>query len=150
MLVPEAVESRIDRADLCAHLRVVPIGEPMPELRSLLAQALDLLVDLLDGSHGYVNGRHARDIPGESSALAEKASPDLHCGEGLADPVADGSELERLASHLAEELVGRGSLALGPQLAQERARFAAREPCVAEALPEVGTQLGLERPGAEV
>src|SRR5205823_9593075 len=35
------------------------------------AQALDLLVDLVKGSHADFNGSHAHRIPGESSALAE-------------------------------------------------------------------------------
>src|SRR5512142_588459 len=52
MLVPEAVESFVDRADLGSHLRVVSVGQPVPELSPLLAQAFDLLVDLFDGSHG--------------------------------------------------------------------------------------------------
>src|SRR6476619_6697491 len=71
-------------------------------------------------------------------------------GERLADPVADGGELERLARHLAEELVGRRLLALRPQFAEQRAGLAAREPGVAEALPEMGPQLCLEGPRAKV
>jgi len=56
MLVPQAIQSRVDLADVGPYLRVMPVGEPMPELRPLLAQALDLLVDILDGSHGFLNG----------------------------------------------------------------------------------------------
>ena len=71
MLVPEAIELCVDRVDLRSHLRVVLVGEPVPEFGSVLAQALDFVVDLFKGSHAGFNGRHALDIPAESSALAE-------------------------------------------------------------------------------
>ena len=71
MFVPEALELRVDRMDLGPHLGVVLVGEPMPELGSLLAQGLDLRMDLFEDSHDGFNARHARGIPGESSVLAE-------------------------------------------------------------------------------
>src|SRR6185437_12280602 len=46
VLVPEAVEPRVDLVDLRSNLGVVLVGEPVPELGALFAQALDLLVDL--------------------------------------------------------------------------------------------------------
>ena len=105
------VELRVDRVDLGPHLRVVLVGEPVPELGALFAQDLDLVMDLFEASHDRFNGRHARGIPCESSALAEENSGR---GESLADAVGDGGELERLARHLAEQLVGRRLLALPP------------------------------------
>ena len=72
MFVPEAVELCVYRVDLGSHLGVVLVGEPVPELGSLLAQGFDLRMDLFQGSHDGFNARHARRIPGESSALAEE------------------------------------------------------------------------------
>src|SRR6185312_5856085 len=69
-------------------------------------------------------------------------------GERLADAVADGGQLELLARHVAEQLVGGRSLAFRPELSQQRPGLAPREPGVAEALAEVRAQLGLEGPGA--
>src|SRR5262249_31813342 len=71
VLVPEPVELRIDRVDRGPHVWVMLVGELMPELGALLAQLLDLLVDLLESTHAGNNGRDAPSIPGESSALAE-------------------------------------------------------------------------------
>ena len=51
---------------------------------------------------------------------------------------------------VAEEVLGGPALALAPELAQERARLAPREPRVAELLAQVAPQLRLERPRAEV
>ena len=121
MLVPEAVELRVDRVDLGPHLRVVLVGKPVPELGSLLAQAFDLSMDFLQGSHVWFNGRHARDIPGESSALTEKVAGAEVSGRGerFAHPVADGGQHELFAGHLAEQLVGCRFLALRPELAQQ-------------------------------
>ena len=64
LLVPEAVESRVDAADLLANLGVVLAGERVPELDSLLAQALDLLMDLTDRSHAFKNAGSGSRIPG--------------------------------------------------------------------------------------
>ena len=77
MFVPEAIELRVDCVDLGAHVGVVLVGEPVPELGALLAQGLDLRMDLFQGSHDRFNARHAHDIPGESSALAEVELPPL-------------------------------------------------------------------------
>src|SRR5215469_11207303 len=98
-------------------------------------------MDLFEGSHESFNGRHARDIPGESSALSEEARWDSDRRERFAHPVADGCQLELLAGHLVVQLVGRRLLALRPQLTQKGAGLAAREPGVAEPLPQVGAQL---------
>ena len=46
MLVPEAVELRVEPADVFLDLGVVLGGEAVPELGPLLAQALDLRMDI--------------------------------------------------------------------------------------------------------
>ena len=117
MLVPQLVELRIDRVDFGAYLGVVLVGEPMPELGPFLTQSLDFSMDLFEGSHEGFNGRHARDIPGESSALTEEAKRVSGGGERFANPIADGGELELLARHVAQQLVGGRLLTLRPQLA---------------------------------
>ena len=63
VLVPQPVELRVDRLDLCTNVRVVLGGESMPELSPLLAQMLDLLVDLFACSHAVHNARHSPNIP---------------------------------------------------------------------------------------
>src|SRR5581483_10773903 len=73
-----------------------------------------------------------------------------HGGQRLAAPVADRGQLERLGGDLAQQLVRGGPLSLGPQLSQERAGLAPREPGVPESLAEVGPQLRLERPRAKI
>src|SRR5215471_10862304 len=72
MFVPEAVELRVDRMDLGPDLGIVLVGEPVPELGAVFAQSLDLGMDLFESSHDGFNGRHAHDIPAESSALPEE------------------------------------------------------------------------------
>jgi len=51
MIVPEMVELRVEAADLLPDLGVVLGGEAVPELRSILAQALDLRVDFRERRH---------------------------------------------------------------------------------------------------
>ena len=63
LFVPEPVEGRIDTADLLAELGVVLGGERVPELDSLVAQALDLLMDLTDCSHMCKNAPASGRIP---------------------------------------------------------------------------------------
>src|SRR5581483_12261314 len=73
------------------------------------------------------------------------------CGrQCLPNPLADGGELQLAAGDVLDELVRRRLLALGPELADEGAGVAAREPGVAEGLAQVRTQLGLERPRAQI
>ena len=54
MLVPEAVELRVETPDVFLDLGVVLCGEPVPELGTLLAQALDLRVDCARLSLSYL------------------------------------------------------------------------------------------------
>src|SRR5579872_1154124 len=68
----------------------------------------------------------------------------------LAHALRDRFELDPRAGDVAEEVLGRPAHPLAPQLAQQRARFAAREPRVAELAAQVCAQLRLERPRAEV
>src|SRR6266540_1651412 len=70
--------------------------------------------------------------------------------ERLANPLGDRFHLDRRAGDLAQQLVGVHPLALRPELAEERAGVAAREPRVAEALAQESAQLRLERPRAQV
>ena len=67
MLVPETLEPSVDSVDFGPDIRVVSVREPMPELGSLLAQAFDLLMYLIESSHDGSNGLHAPDIPRQSS-----------------------------------------------------------------------------------
>src|SRR4051812_10673025 len=55
----------------------------------------------------------------------------------LAEALRHGGELDLGARHVAQQLVRRRLLAEPPQLAQERARLAPREPLAAEALAQV-------------
>jgi len=127
VLVPELVELRVYGVDLGPHLSIVLVGKPVPELGSLLAQSFDLSMDFFQGSHVGFNGRHAHDIPGESSALTEEdcGAQGSGRGERFAHPVANCGQLELLTGHLAEQLVGRRLLPLRPQLAQQGASLAA-------------------------
>jgi hypothetical protein len=140
MFVPESVELGVDRVDLGPYLGIVLVGEPVPESCALLAQFLDLRMDLFDGSHDGFNGRHAHDIPAESSALPEEDAPKRsdRC-EGFPHPVGDGGQFELLAGHLMQQLVGGRLLPLRPELAQQGAGLTAGEPGVAEALAEMGS-----------
>src|SRR5688572_31972853 len=71
-------------------------------------------------------------------------------GQRFADSVGDRLHLELGACDLGEELLGRHPLPLRPELTQERAGFALREPGGSDALPEVVAELRLERPRAQV
>src|SRR5215211_708450 len=70
--------------------------------------------------------------------------------ERLAHASGDGFELERRAGDVLEEVLRGPPLALSPQLLQQRARLALREPRIAELLAEVVAELRLERPRAQV
>ena len=63
---------------------------------------------------------------------------------------ATDGHLERRAGHVAQQLVGRRALAERPQLAQQVAGLAPREPLVAELAAQEVAQLRLERPRAQV
>jgi hypothetical protein len=65
MLVPEGVELCVEPADVVADGRVVLGGEPMPQLRPLFTQRLDLLVDRIEGSHIRRNDGFECRIPQE-------------------------------------------------------------------------------------
>ena len=56
-------------------------------------------------------------------------------GKDLADAVGDGLHLEGRAGHFLEHLLGPEPLPFGPELAQERSGFTAREPAGPELLP---------------
>src|SRR5262249_25072216 len=71
-------------------------------------------------------------------------------GETLADPLADRRHLELGARDLVEQLVGGRPLADRPELAEQIAGVAPREPVVAELGPPEVPQLRLERPGSQV
>ena len=51
VVIPEAIQLRVEAADLLPDLRVVLGGEPMPELATLLAQALDLRMNFRGSCH---------------------------------------------------------------------------------------------------
>src|SRR3954469_1981290 len=59
-------------------------------------------------------------------------------------------QVQLVAGQLADELLGRHALALAPQLAEERARLALREPRRPELVAEEVAHLRLERPRAKV
>src|SRR6266516_8027221 len=68
----------------------------------------------------------------------------------FADAVGDRFHLHVRAGDLVQQLVRGRLLAFRPELAQQRARVARREPLVPEALAQVVAQLRLERPRAQV
>src|SRR6266536_726964 len=74
----------------------------------------------------------------------------LGSAQGLPNAVGDGLHLDLGAGDSAQELVRGRPLPLGPELLQERAGFAGREPLRAEARAQVVPQLRLERPRAQV
>src|ERR1700704_6578087 len=74
VLVPQPVELRVDAANLLTGLRVVFIGERVPELGTYLAQTLDLLVDLAEGSHAYKNDGPLPGIPQEYPRSSSRSS----------------------------------------------------------------------------
>ena len=51
VVIPQVVELRIKSADLLPHLGVVLVGELVPELGTILAQALDLRMDFGESCH---------------------------------------------------------------------------------------------------
>ena len=83
-------------------------------------------------------------------ALGPPAARARRPGERLADAVGDRLHLERRARHVLEHLVRGRPLAQRPQLAEERAGLAMREPVAAEPLAQVVAELRLERPRAQV
>src|SRR6476646_5668997 len=78
------------------------------------------------------------------------ASADGSSGKDAAGELGDRVHLDLLAGNLGQHLV-RGHAHPGfPELADERARLALREPVVAEALAQVRSELRLDRPRAQV
>src|SRR5689334_17904299 len=71
-------------------------------------------------------------------------------GQGLADAVGDRFHLELRAGDLLQQLVGRRALSFRPELLQQRPGLARREPVRSPPRAHVVTNLGLERPRAEV
>src|SRR5947209_1056964 len=70
--------------------------------------------------------------------------------EALADAIGDGRHLESRARHVLQELLGGRALPQRPELTQQVACVALREPVVAELAAEELAQLRLERPRTEV
>src|SRR5262249_8642673 len=86
MFVPQDIELGVDRMDLGPDLGIVLVGEPVPELCAVFAQSLDLGMDLFESTHDGFNGRHARGIPAESSALPEETPRPFRPLRGLRAP----------------------------------------------------------------
>src|SRR5690242_12619201 len=86
-------------------------------------------------------------VAAHSAPAAKRFGADrVGLGQGLADAVGDGLHLEGRAGDLLQQLVRVHALALRPELAQERAGLAPREPRRPEPLLQEGAQLRLERP----
>ena len=86
-------------------------------------------------------------VPRGSSASSPPGDPS---GKDVARELGDRVHLELLAGHLGQHLVGGHAHPGLPELADERAGLALREPVVAEALAQVRPELRLERPRAQV
>jgi hypothetical protein len=74
VVIPEGVELRVERANLLANLGVVLSGKRVPELGTILAQALDLIVDLAEGCHVRSNAGLVRFIPQEYPSSSSRSS----------------------------------------------------------------------------
>ena len=96
----------------------------------------------------YVDDREAagRNVVEERQHLRRGDSG----SEAFADAFRDGCHLELRARHVAQQLVRGRALAERPQLAQQVAGVALREPVVPELAAQEVAQLRLERPRAEV
>src|SRR5213079_664164 len=71
-------------------------------------------------------------------------------GEYFARELRDGVHVDLLPRHLVQHLVGGHAHARLPELADQRAGLALREPVAAEALAQMRPELRLERPRAQV
>src|SRR6058998_3604407 len=71
-------------------------------------------------------------------------------GENAARELGDRVHLDLLAGHLVQHLVGGHAHPGLPELQDERAGLALREPVAAETLAQVRTELRFERPRAQV
>src|SRR6266540_1881374 len=132
-----------------AHLSQLDLSEAANRLCSKLV-TLRKVPDPCRRVEGWRESGRDLAFPAGRRRMAGPAPSGLSLCEVLLGTLGDRPELDRGAGHLAQQLVSCVGLALGPQLTQERAGLAVCEPLLAVALPQVGAELGFERPRAQV